>query len=166
MLAGLETEGDGQVRLADAGRAQQQDVVPRFEIAAGRQLADHFRIDGWLEFEVEGIERLLKGKARHRDAHGEVLLGLGTDLQGEELVEEIGVRDVAFGGLLEQRGQLGLETMEAQALTVAAQPIEAGCSLATADRTQRLVDGQVADFDGAQGVIRRVPLRRLGHRRR
>ena len=42
----------------------------------------------------------------------------------QELVEEVGVRHVALGGLLEQGGQLGLEAMEPQALTVTAQPIE------------------------------------------
>jgi hypothetical protein len=81
-------------------------------------------IDRRLEFEIEGVERLLKREPRHRDAHGQVLLGLGPDLQGEELVEEVGVRDVALGGLLEERGQLGFEAMEPEALTVAAQAIE------------------------------------------
>jgi hypothetical protein len=37
--------------------------------------------------------------------------------------------------------------------------------LATADRAQRVVDGQVADLDGAEGVIRRIPLGRVGQRR-
>jgi hypothetical protein len=124
VLAGFEPEGDGQVRLADAGRTQQQDVVAGFEIATGRQLADDLRVNRRLELEIEGVERLLKREARHRDAHGQVLLGLGANLQREELVEKVGVRDVALGGLLQEGGQLGLEPMEPQALTVTAQAIE------------------------------------------
>jgi hypothetical protein len=57
-------------------------------------------IDGW-NFEIEGVERLLKREARHRNAHGQVLLGLRANLQAEELVEKVGVRHLALGGLLE-----------------------------------------------------------------
>ena len=42
----------------------------------------------------------------------------------EELVEKVRVRHVTLGGLLEERGQLGLKAMEPQALTVTAQAIE------------------------------------------
>jgi hypothetical protein len=42
-LAGLKAQGDGQVRLAHAGRAEQQDVIAALEIPAGGQLADQRR---------------------------------------------------------------------------------------------------------------------------
>jgi hypothetical protein len=101
-------------------------LSPVSKIAPRRQLADHFRIDRWLEFEIEGVEGFLKREAGHRDAHREVFLGLGANLEREELVEKVGVRHVAFGGLLEQRGQLRLQAMQPETLTVTAQPIEEG----------------------------------------
>src|SRR4030095_9180289 len=49
-------------------------------------------------------EGLPEGEARHGDAHGELLLGLGADLAAEHL-EEVGVAHVALGGVLEDRAQ-------------------------------------------------------------
>jgi hypothetical protein len=53
-----------------------------------------------------------------------VLLGLRANLEREELVEKVGVRDVTLGRLLEESGQLRFKPMEPETLTVAAQAIE------------------------------------------
>lgn len=60
-VAGLDggaSERDGQVRLADAGRTEEQDVLGGGDEAAGAQLADELLVDGRLELEVELLERL------------------------------------------------------------------------------------------------------------
>ena len=51
-------EGDGEVRFADAGRAEDQDVLRLGEKAAGREFADEALIDRRLEFELEVVEGL------------------------------------------------------------------------------------------------------------
>jgi len=68
-------------------------------------------------------------------AHGDVLGGLGRDLFGEDLVEEVGVGELLGRGLLEK----GLEALvafeEPQALEVGLEPLElAGAHGATSAR--------------------------------
>ena len=68
------------MRLPDARRAEQEDVIAALDVAPGGELADELGIDGRLELEVEALEGLLKREAGHGDAHGQVLLGRGADL--------------------------------------------------------------------------------------
>ena len=82
-VAGLDggaAEGDGEMRLADAGRAEEQDILGLGDEAAGGELANQPLIDGGLEFEVELFERLHRREVRDLDAHGDALALLGGDL--------------------------------------------------------------------------------------
>jgi hypothetical protein len=79
---GLDPEGDGQVRLAHAGRAEQDDVLAVRDEPAGGQVLDPLAVDRGLEGEVEVLDRLDERELGHRGAHGDVLLLLGGDFPG------------------------------------------------------------------------------------
>jgi hypothetical protein len=55
-----------------------------------------------LEFTVERLEGLQRGKARHSRAHGEVFLQLRGRLLGQQAVEEVGIGMCLFARLLEE----------------------------------------------------------------
>jgi len=110
--------------LADPGRAEQQQVVAALNVAAGSKFADLLGIDRGLELEVETLERLLEGKPRHRNPHLMMLVGLRIDLSGQQLIEEVGVGHFLLRRLLQARGKLLLNLIEAQTLAVFAQAVE------------------------------------------
>jgi hypothetical protein len=83
-------------------------------------------IDRRLKLPVEALQRLLEGEAGHADAHGEMLLVLRAELEPEDLIQEVAVAQVPLGGLLEQRGELGLHPVQPEPLAVLAQPVELG----------------------------------------
>jgi len=120
LFACLHAESDSQMRLAHARRSEQQHVVAALDVAAGREFADHLRIDRGLELEVEALERLVEREARHAGAHRQVLLGLGAHLDAEHLIDEVGVGELALCRLLAQRREFGLDPVQAQALAMAA----------------------------------------------
>src|SRR4029079_18185355 len=93
--AGLHTEGYGQMRLAYAGRSEQQHVLGIGDVTTGAQLAHDLRIERGLELEVEALERLVEGKAGHADAHGRVAILLAGQLRREQLLEEVAVRELS-----------------------------------------------------------------------
>ena len=55
-LDGLDAEGDGEVRLAHAGRPEQHDVLGALDEAEAGELADLLAVDRGLEVEVELIQ--------------------------------------------------------------------------------------------------------------
>ena len=77
--------------LPHTRRTEEQDVIAALHVAASRQFPDLLGIDRRLELEIKTLERLLEGKARHRDPHLVVLVGLRIDFTGQQLIEEIGV---------------------------------------------------------------------------
>ncbi len=117
-MAGLDdgaAERDGEVRLADAGRAEEQDVLApamKRPVASSRT---SFAVDGRLELEVELLERLHRREVGDLDAHGDALALLGVDLLAQQLVEEVEV------GRLGARG-LGQDRVEALGHVAEAQP--------------------------------------------
>src|SRR5271165_5958566 len=110
--------------FADSGRTQQQQVVAVVDIAAGGEFAKLLGINRWLELEVEALEGLLEGKARHRNPHLMVLVGFRIDLAGQQLIEEISVGNFLFCRLLQARGKLLFDLIEAQLMAVFAQAVE------------------------------------------
>jgi hypothetical protein len=102
MLDGLETEADGQVGLADAGRAEQDDILAVLDEVAAAECLDLLLVERRLLAEVEGVQALHEGEARQVGPHRDVLGRLRGDLFGEERVEEVGVRGLLGGGVLEQ----------------------------------------------------------------
>ena len=63
---------------------------------------DLLLVDRGLVAEVEGFQRLHEREAGHGGAHRHVLAGLGGDLLGEHLLEEIAVGQFSRCGLLQQ----------------------------------------------------------------
>lgn len=110
--------------LADSRWSQEQDVIAAVHVAAGREFADLFGVDGGLELEVEALQGFLEREAGHRDPHLMVLLGLRADLGGEQVVEEVGVGDFLFRRLLQARGKFVLDLVEPQPMAVLAQTFE------------------------------------------
>ena len=101
----LDAQGHGQVGLPDARRAQKDDVLAVRDEPALGQFLDPLLVDRGLEGEVEALERLDVGELGERSSDGDVLLLLGGHLLGEDLVQEVGIRDVVLGGFLESRLQ-------------------------------------------------------------
>ncbi len=93
------------MRLAHAGRSEQQHVLGVGDVTRGGQLAHDLRIERGLELEVEALERLLEGKVGHADAHGRVAILLADQLGREQLFEEVAVRELSFGRGFQQRGK-------------------------------------------------------------
>jgi hypothetical protein len=79
------------VAFPNPRRSEEQDVIAAPHVAAACQLADQLRVDRRLEFEVGPFDGPWNGETRHRDAHLMMLLGFRTDLERQEIVEEIGV---------------------------------------------------------------------------
>ncbi|QDE71504.1 hypothetical protein BHS05_33325 [Myxococcus xanthus] len=98
--AGAVAEGLGQVGLADAGGADDEDVVVALQEGAGAQFQHLGLGDAGVEVEVEVLEGagVLEGGTAH--ALGE-LLGVATfHLVAQQAVEEFGVGEVVVHGLL------------------------------------------------------------------
>src|SRR6185436_15383376 len=64
-LDGLDAEGDGEVRLAHAGRAEQHDVLGALDEAEAGELADLLAVDRGLKAEAK-LTRLLAPRRRGR----------------------------------------------------------------------------------------------------
>ena len=120
----LEAETHGQVRLADARRAEHDDVFAMLDEVTAAERLDLFFVERGLIAEVEGLQALHEGEARQVGPHRDVLGGLGGDLFGEERVEEVGVRRLLGGGVLEQGFQALPALEEPQALHLLVQALE------------------------------------------
>ena len=119
-LDGLESQCHGQVCLAHAGRAQEQDVAGfGYEGQVG-QLLDLALVDGGLEAKVKLFQGALEGQVRHSGLGGEVAFPAGGHLSAQQLCQHVGV-----GQLLVGRGVQGVVQdldglLEAQDLQVLA----------------------------------------------
>jgi len=60
LLTGRDAQGHGEMRLADAGRTEEQRILTLLQIAPGAEFADQFHINGRLDLKVEGLQRLLE----------------------------------------------------------------------------------------------------------
>ena len=110
----LDAQGHGQVSLPDARRAQEDDVLAISDKPALRELLDPLLVDRGLEGEVEALQGLDIGELGERRSDSDVLLLLGGHLLGEDLVQEVGIRDVVLGGFLEGRLQMFIDPIEAE----------------------------------------------------
>ncbi len=98
VLDRLEAERDGEVSLADAGWAEQQDVGGIGHERHGRKLTDLALVDRGLEGEVELGQGPLEGQMGESGAGGEVAGAAGGSLSPEEVGEQVGVRGLLLGG--------------------------------------------------------------------
>ena len=120
---GTVAEGLGEMALAGAAGAGDEDVGRFLDEAAGGQFLDQGPVDAGVEVKIELLDGLLRAEAGAADAQAELfLLSSGDfvlDEQGEELrVRESGLDGLAVSGLdriedagepelLEQGGEFG-----------------------------------------------------------
>ena len=98
----LDAEGDGKMRLAQAGRLLDEDSLGSPDIRAGCQGIDARTLDGWLEREVEVGECLSGGQAREAQGSAYPACLARAALGIEQLVEE----HMGRSALLYRAGQL------------------------------------------------------------
>ena len=72
--------------LADAGCAEDDDVLAVLNEVAGGQRLEQLLVERGLVGVVETVQALQKGKAGQAGAHGDGLGSLGGELLGEQLV--------------------------------------------------------------------------------
>jgi len=107
-LGTSDTQGDGQMGFADAGRALEDDVTAFCHVAPGGQLLDEGPVNRRLEGEVKIPEALLPGQAREVQTGLDDALPPGGDLRFEQPAQEVRVGPVLGGGLLGHRIELGM----------------------------------------------------------
>jgi hypothetical protein len=115
-LHGLDPEGDGQVGLAHAGRAEQDDVLGPLHEAQARQLSDDLAVDRRLEVEVELLQGLDPGKPGEFEATLDPPLIATPPLGLQVLGQEALVVEIPLGRLFADPVKLGLEVVHPQAL--------------------------------------------------
>ena len=102
--AGADRDGDRQVGLAGAGRAEQHHVLAGVEEVELAQVLDDLLLDRALEGEVELLQGLSGREAGGLDPRLAAVGLARGDLGGEHRLEELLVRPLLFAGPL---GELG-----------------------------------------------------------
>src|SRR4029453_10926788 len=97
--AGAVTECLSEVALADAGLADQADILPARDEGAGGELEELGLRDRRGGGEVEVLEGLGAREARAPESEVELLRFAAFDLVGEEPIEEFARRERVVGGL-------------------------------------------------------------------
>jgi len=118
--------GVSQCGLADARRAEDEEILAVLEEVAGGERLELLLVERGLVAEVERLEPLHEGEPGQRGPHRDVLGGLRPDLLTEKAVEEVGVGELLRGGVLEPGLQPLATLEESQALEVLVEPLELG----------------------------------------
>src|SRR4051794_14399155 len=85
-----DAERDGEVRFADAGRPEQEDVAALLDEAEGRELGDERPVELGLEVEVEPGQRLVDRVTGEAEP-GALAAGTGGgDLDLQQALEHLG----------------------------------------------------------------------------
>jgi len=90
-LDGQGGDGDGEVGLAAAGLAEEQDRATVVHETQGGEVVDELSVDGRLELEVELVDRLAEREAGVAQPGGEPPVPGRGGLLGDELGEELDV---------------------------------------------------------------------------
>src|SRR5215831_5067009 len=109
------------MRLADAGRAEQDDVLGALDEAETSQLADLLAIDRRLKVEIELLQALHPGEPGELEAALHPALVPAAPLGLEGLGEKALVVEVALGRVLADPIELGEEVLHLHALEEAGQ---------------------------------------------
>src|SRR5712691_3256666 len=145
----LEAQPDGQVRLADAGRPEEDDILAVLDEVTATERLDLLLVERGLIVEVEGLQALHEREAREMGAHRDVLGRLRGDLLREEGVEEVGVRGLLGRGVLEEGLQPLPALEEPQPLHLLLQALELG---GTHEATSSVAPGSTMSPGGAISV--------------
>ena len=150
---GFHAQGHGQMGLAYAGRAEEDDVFAVRDEPTLGQLLDSLLVDRRLKGEVERLQGLDVGELGHRGSDGDVLFLLGGDFLGQDLVHEVGVGDVVLGGFFESR----LETIVDCGRAGGGEGCPGyGRGSQETSFQESLIDGQVPDLDVVLGRLGRL----------
>ena len=96
----LDRQRDGEVGLAGAGLAEQQDGPALLDEPQGREVGDEFAVNGGLEVEVELVDGAAEREPRVAQPGGHAPVTRGGGLVADELGEELDVGPVlALRGL-------------------------------------------------------------------
>ena len=99
-LGGEDAECDGQVRLANTRRAEQDEIAAVGKEACSRELIDDAAIDRRLGIEVEAFESLDVWQSRELQIETDGMLMACIDLGLEQVAEEVTVRPLFGRGAL------------------------------------------------------------------
>ena len=116
VLDGAEAEGDREMRLAHAGRAEEQDIGRFGHEGQGGELLDLALIDRWLKSEVKLVERALKWQMGQACPGPEVPLASDARLAGQKIGQEVSVGQLLLRGRLEPALQDSRRLHEAEML--------------------------------------------------
>jgi hypothetical protein len=120
-LDGFDAEGDGEVGLADAGQAEEQDVLSALDEAEPGELADLPAVDRGLKVEVELVQALDPGQTRQLQTALDAALVPAPPLGLQGLREEALVVQVALGRVFADAVELGEEVLHLHPLEEDAQ---------------------------------------------
>jgi hypothetical protein len=95
-------ERDGEMRLADARRPEQQHVLAVGDPARGRQVAHLPRVDRRLRLEVEACQVLHCREVRELERHLDAPMIFPRDLAFAQHRQRLACRQVRAGGFVEQ----------------------------------------------------------------
>ena len=98
----LAPQAHGQMRLAGAGRAEQQGRVAMRDPSTGRQFADLARVERWLRVELEAGELAHEGKLRDLAGHRDAALVPSGDLALDEEPQRLAQGHLRAGRLVQQ----------------------------------------------------------------
>jgi hypothetical protein len=107
-VAGLDSQGgerDGEVGLAAAGLAEEQDRPAGVHESQRGEVFDETPVDGGLELEVELGDGLAEREPGVAEPGGEPAVAGGVGLFGDETAEELDVGPVVGPGLLGEGGE-------------------------------------------------------------
>src|SRR5262249_3078812 len=120
-LDGLDAEGDGEMRLADAGRAEEDDVLGALDEAQAGQLAELLAVDRGLKVEIKLVERLDPRQPGQLEPALDAALVPAAPLGLQGLGEEALVVEVALGRVLAHAVELGQQVLHLHPLEEAGQ---------------------------------------------
>ena len=120
-LDGLDAQGDGEMGLADAGRAEQDDVLGALDEAQAGELAHLLAVDRGLEVEVELVQALGPRQPGQLEPALDPALVPAPPLGLQGFGEKALVVEVPFGRVLADPVELGQEVLHLHALEEDAQ---------------------------------------------
>ena len=114
LLDGLVAQGLGQMRFADARRAEQQNIFALAEVSAGGQFEDLFAVDRRVELPVEVFEGLKGTEVGGFGAASQHSLVAHVEFVLQDQFEELAVAQAGGGGFLQAHAQALEQAGEAQ----------------------------------------------------
>jgi len=125
LLDGLPPQADGQVRLSDSGRPQEQDVGGVGQVPPGLQFGHQAPVHARLQVEIVGLQGPVQGElGQLGPEHGPFCI-LGGHLLPDDLVQEVQEAQLGPGPLVQDAVQAGFRAHKLEPAQVAFQALHA-----------------------------------------